>query len=50
VTLFDGRVKGIDGLSVIDASIFPTIPRANTNLLVMMAAERCADLIIARDV
>ena len=28
----DGRVYGLDGLVVADASIMPTIPRANTNL------------------
>ena len=27
-----GRVHGIDGLRVVDASIFPTVPRANTNI------------------
>lgn len=45
----DGRVHGIDGLRVIDASIFPTIPRSNTNLPVIMAAERMSDLILAQD-
>jgi 5-(hydroxymethyl)furfural/furfural oxidase len=40
-----GRVHGIDGLRVVDASIFPTIPRANINLPTIMVAERIADLI-----
>ena len=35
-----GRVHGVEGLSVIDASIMPTIPRANTNLPTLMVAER----------
>jgi choline dehydrogenase len=35
-------VHGIDGLSVIDASIMPAIPSANTNLPVLMVAEHCA--------
>ena len=35
-------VHGIDGLSVIDASIMPTIPAANTNVPTIMIAERCA--------
>ena len=37
-----GRVHGVEGLWVIDASIMPTIPAANTNLPTIMAAERCA--------
>jgi choline dehydrogenase len=37
-----GRVHGIDGLWVVDASIMPTIPAANTNLATIMLAERCA--------
>ncbi|MBN8842276.1 MAG: GMC family oxidoreductase N-terminal domain-containing protein [Sphingomonadales bacterium] len=41
----DGRVRGVDGLRVIDASVMPTIPRANLNLPVIMIAERMADAI-----
>jgi choline dehydrogenase len=37
-----GAVHGIRGLSVIDASIMPTIPAANTNVPTIMIAERCA--------
>ena len=37
-----GQVYGVKGLSVIDASIMPTIPAANTNLPTIMVAERCA--------
>jgi choline dehydrogenase len=37
-----GRVYGIDGLFVADASIMPTIPRANTNLSTLALAERIA--------
>ncbi len=37
-----GRVYGLDGLRVIDASILPEIPSMPTNLTVMMAAERIA--------
>lgn len=36
------RVRGVEGLRVIDASIMPTIPRANTNLTVIMIAEKMA--------
>ncbi len=39
----DGRVLGVDGLSVADASIMPTMPRANTNLSVVAVAERLAE-------
>lgn len=39
----DGRVKGIEGLRVVDASAFPAIPSANTNLAVLMLAEKMAD-------
>lgn len=35
-----GRVHGVEGLHVVDASIMPTVPRANTNLPTLMLAER----------
>jgi choline dehydrogenase len=37
-----GRVHGIDGLFIADASIFPTTPRANTNLPTIGVAEMIA--------
>ncbi len=37
-----GEVHGLDALSVIDASILPTIPSANIHLTVLMVAEHCA--------
>ena len=40
-----GRVHGIDGLRVVDASIMPDCVRANTNATCMMIGERVADLI-----
>ena len=40
-----GRVLGIDRLFVADASIMPTIPRANTNLTTVAIAERLAEAI-----
>jgi 5-(hydroxymethyl)furfural/furfural oxidase len=43
----NGRVKGIEGLRVVDASIFPVVPCANTNFPTLMVAEKIADAIIA---
>jgi choline dehydrogenase len=40
-----GRVLGIDGLVVADASVMPTIPRANTNVTTVAIAERLAETI-----
>jgi choline dehydrogenase-like flavoprotein len=39
------RVLGYENLLVADASIMPTIPRANTNLTTAAIAERVAELI-----
>ena len=38
-----GRVLGVEGLVVADASVMPTIPRANTNLTTVAIAERLAE-------
>jgi 5-(hydroxymethyl)furfural/furfural oxidase len=38
----EGRVKGVQGLRVVDASIFPVVPCANTNFPTMMSAEKIA--------
>ncbi|NRB24231.1 choline dehydrogenase [Shewanella sp.] len=39
------RVHGIDGLRVIDSSVFPTEPNGNLNAPTIMLAERAADLV-----
>jgi 5-(hydroxymethyl)furfural/furfural oxidase len=38
-----GRVKGIQGLRVVDASIFPVVPCANTNFPTLMTAEKIVE-------
>ena len=40
-----GRVHGVEGLRVADASIMPDTPRANTNVSTIMIAERISDFI-----
>ena len=42
------RVHGIEGLRVVDSSIFPTIPNGNLNSPTIMVAERAADIIRKR--
>lgn len=41
-----GRVRAVEGLRVVDASIFPVVPCANTNFPTMMVAEKIADAIL----
>ncbi|MCY4406845.1 MAG: GMC family oxidoreductase N-terminal domain-containing protein, partial [Rhodospirillaceae bacterium] len=45
LAVLDGecRVRGVPGLRVVDASVMPTIPRANTNLTTIAIAEKIAD-------
>ncbi|MGI9008832.1 MAG: GMC family oxidoreductase [Streptosporangiaceae bacterium] len=42
------RVRGVQGLRVVDASVMPVVPRGNTNAPVIAVAERAADMISGR--
>jgi choline dehydrogenase len=42
------RVRGVDGLRVVDASVVPDVPRGNTNAPTIAIAERASDLIRGR--
>ncbi|MFD3637602.1 GMC oxidoreductase, partial [Streptomyces sp. NPDC058664] len=41
------RVKGVKGLRVADASVFPEHTTVNPNITVMLVGERCAELVAA---
>ncbi|MBI4183871.1 MAG: FAD-dependent oxidoreductase [Proteobacteria bacterium] len=47
VTDASARVRGVHGLRVVDASLMPFVPAANTNIPTIMCAEKIADAILA---
>src|SRR5229473_932633 len=46
VTDNQGRVRGVAGLRVVDASLFPCVPCANTNFPTLMTAEKISDMML----
>jgi 5-(hydroxymethyl)furfural/furfural oxidase len=48
VSPHDGSVHGVEGLHVIDASVMPCVPRANTNFPTIMIAEKMAAQLLVR--
>lgn len=45
VVELDGRVRGVENLYVADASVMPSVPRANTHLTTLAIAEKLAETI-----
>ena len=39
------RVRGLEGLRIADASVFPTMPTANPMVPILMIGEKAAELV-----
>jgi choline dehydrogenase-like flavoprotein len=45
----DLRIRGLEGIRIADASVFPTMPAVNPMIGVLMVGERCAALLTEAD-
>ncbi|MHC0434221.1 GMC family oxidoreductase [Streptomyces sp. O3] len=45
----DLTIRGLDGIRIADASVFPTMPAVNPMIGVLMVGEKCADLLTGSD-